>query len=180
MSETRELRKRKIVDTTNWVDIVNVGYGKFAAKKGDDNDGLQKCGADIWYLHPTKGWKHIFGETGQEAGHAEMHALVQFVGDICEFDVTKFNTILASATVKVEGKDVECGVLVECTAKPCCLFCSAMLGLLGIRPRDSDTKKSPVRMGGTQWVMLPTLRDFIAAKTGYSVVELAKIDSHKL
>jgi hypothetical protein len=177
--EARVLRKRKTVDATSWVHIVGIGFARFAASVGDDNDGMQGCGATILY-NDSGAWRPYVGATGRDHGHAEMHALFQFVAHVCKFKVDKFDAILASVTVEIDKNKVNCGIRVECTAKPCCLYCSAMLGLLGIRPWDANTKKSVSRMGGTQWGIPESLRQFISDKAGYSMAELAKIDSHAL
>jgi hypothetical protein len=57
---------------------------------------------------------------------------------------------------------------------------SAILGLLGIRPENARTKKSPHRMGGTRWSMPQTLRSFVSRCTGVPENALADIDSQPL
>jgi hypothetical protein len=165
------LRQRSGSNSTNWRTVVSTGYGRFAAAEGHSNDGSESCDAMIWYLNNRGHWKYIAGSTGKGAGHAEMHALSQFVTNICNGDLEVFRSIQAFG-------DGNSGVLVECESKPCCLYCSAMLGLLGIPPKDSKTKKAPQRMGGTQWGMTSSLRTFMSTASGYPASTLALIDSN--
>jgi hypothetical protein len=149
-----------------WQNIVAAGYNSFAAIEQNFNDGAQDCTAAVWYPSPRSGrWKYLVGATGQGCGHAEMHALSQFTNNVCGNDVATF-------------RDIRGGRLfVECESKPCCLYCSAVLGLLGIEPKDASTRKWKKRMGGTQWAITPQFRTFVANASGYNANDLAQFDS---
>ena len=59
------------------------------------------------------------------------------------------------------GKDIR----IKCEAKPCCRYCSAVLGLLGIRRWNRHTEKTWKTMGSTQWAITPNMRKFVALYT---------------
>jgi tRNA(Arg) A34 adenosine deaminase TadA len=150
-----------------WKDVVDKGYDAFAAEKGRVNDGNQDCVAYIAYRDSdiaTTKW--IVGSTGKGAGHAEMHALTQFVTNECDGKVSKFKEY------------AKYGIEVMCEAKPCCLYCSAILGMLRIKPWDHCTTKSDKRMGSTQWAINMSLRTFMSEYTGIPVQTFTDIDSY--
>jgi len=163
------LRGPAAAKTGDWRDVVRKGFDSFDAQVGTTSaDKSESCEAKIWYRQKRK-WTHITGATGHGAGHAEMHALSQFITNICSNKVSKFRALQD----EVENKS---GVRVECESKPCCVYCSAILGLLGITPKDKDTKKSPDRMGSTQWGMTSSLRSFVSDVSDYPEAILAMID----
>ena len=121
-------------------------------------DGAADCMATLYY-HPAG---TIPGSTG--TGHAEMVALDEFIRKICRMDPNemrkyfdrehkrdrKGNLLVSPAKVRI-----------ECTAKPCCLRCSSVLGALkiGAMPGTFKTRRS---MGSTQWGGLsPAVRGLI-------------------
>ena len=88
-----------------------------------------------------------YGNSG--AGHAEMNALEEFLKNACGYNAVTFGNSFP--------------ISIFCEEKPCCYYCSAMMGLLGIVPRTSQTRKNKKRMGKTQWggLSLPSLQ-FVA------------------
>jgi hypothetical protein len=162
----RVMRTRVVQSTETWQSVVQRGYDAFAATVGDENDGSEACLAGIAYL-PAPDADHVWivGSTGKGAGHAEMHALAQFVTNICGGRVDKFQDYARG------------DIAIYCEAKPCCRYCSSIMGLLGIRPWSKKTKKSPIRMGGTQWTTSMALRTFLSAFTAVPILTLGDIDS---
>jgi hypothetical protein len=161
----RQLRPRRKSVKVDWRTVVQDGYDRFDANVANFNDGNEDCTALIWYVDTDSRWHYIAGATGKGAGHAEMHALSQFVTNVCNGSVETFNEYKSYGSI-----------LVECEAKPCCRYCSAVLGLLGIGPKDSQTTKSPRRAGSTQWAIVSSLRTFLSDVTGYSVITFTSID----
>jgi hypothetical protein len=161
-------------------------WDDFYAEERDWNDGAQSCGAKLHYTDAAgQGWI-IAGSTGQGAGHAEMHALTQFIRNVCNFNEDTLT------------EHIDRGLHIECPAKACCVRCSIVLGALhftgtdgdyektvtrtrmatvrlangrmGRRKREydvtvtatSDTFKTLQRMGSTEWSMPPDIRTFLA------------------
>lgn len=161
-------------------------WDAFEADRNDDwNDGAQDCGAKLHYLDDSGQAQFIAGGTGSGAGHAEMHALTQFIRNVCNSNMVTLKTY------------IDRGPEIECTAKACCVRCSIVLGALGFSGRDvvthtttmqtrirtvtrgdrqyrrreqvpvthtstAYTYKSMKRMGSTEWSMPPDIRTFLA------------------
>jgi hypothetical protein len=124
------------------------GYASFTAEAREFNDGEETCAATIT-VSPLSGVgssETYSGSTKDGLGHAEMSALIKFLRQI------KFSQELFA----------NYRVVVECTSKPCCLYCSAILGSLGIVPTQT-TFKSPKTMG-ISYAVHHDLRKFLRMK----------------
>lgn len=125
--------------------ILRRGYRAFAARKSSGGgDGRAECQATLDY-----GDDSVEGATGRSHGHAEMDALHNFWVDVCEKDLETF---------KQKLKD---GVTIECTAKPCCARCAAILGAFGIAPTDETYKTRRILTGGGVWGMSLDLKNLM-------------------
>jgi hypothetical protein len=132
----------------SWQQLAALGYGQFAAndfRAGIDmSSGEQNCDAELYYSAADT---RIYGTTG--SGHAEMNALEAFLKNACQYNAATFGNSFP--------------ISIFCEEKPCCYYCSAMMGLLGISARTSNTRKVGTRMGSTQWGGLSyTSLDFVA------------------
>ena len=129
-------------------DLLDDGYAAFGTTKLEFNDGNESCKATLTSTHQkTRDVVKYTGETGKEAGHAEIHALLQFLKAI-SFSVTAFD---------------EYNLTITCLSKPCCKRCSAVMGLLKIAASDG-TYKSAKSMGSTSYSLPPSVRQFLATK----------------
>jgi hypothetical protein len=143
--------------------LICVGWHLFTAVEGENNDGEENCAASI--AATIGGVARSFdGKTGNQQGHAEIHALVKLLKD----PAINWNPALFSAAHPV----------VSCEVKACCLGCSAVLGLLGVRPR-ATTLKSRSSSAGPKYGVSPDLRTFIKAyihayPRGINATEAAK------
>ena len=155
MSSDRPRRTIVQKQAVDWDDK----WDAFSAEEtSDKGDGKMDCKAILYYAKDvtdtSQGYIQIFGETG--SGHAEMNALDEFIRTICGSKSATLSTYCAAGAL-----------FIECTTKPCCCRCSAILGALSVRPSSSDTKKTKAPMGSTQWGGLsPTVRDVIATYLG--------------
>ena len=77
-------------------------------------------------------------------GHAEMDALAQYVAT---------------------GNNTFENMVLSCTTKPCCVRCSAVLGLLGIEACDRTLKYSKP-MGSTEWGISDSVAKAVANHIG--------------
>lgn len=137
-------------------DLMDTGYTNFKAQEVGPNegDGTQSCDATLYYLPAGAGggvWSNAKGSTADHNGHAEMAAIFNFWVNVCQENYATFS----GATKRI-----------ECTSKPCCVRCSAILGLLLIARQSTATKKTSYTMGGTQWVLVEKLRQLLALATG--------------
>lgn len=120
---------------------------------GDHDDHSAQCRVEIFLdsdeFDVPSG--PIEGLTGRGHGHAEMdalHELLEKVGD----EVMK-------------GILEEGAVSLDCVAKPCCVHCSTMLGMLNVRARTPATMKSRHTMlAGGAWSVSLRLKTFLMSK----------------
>jgi hypothetical protein len=129
--------------------FAELGYARYSAPPGSENDGDENCEVKLRVnTHDdASGIAHYTsypGKTGKGNGHAEIDAIVTYLKTI-GWDPAAFRS---------------CPLFMECTSKPCCFYCSAVMGLLAIRPW-AQTFKSTKRMG-VSYGLPPQLRQFIA------------------
>jgi len=105
-------------------------WDAFVATVKDKGDGSQSCEAEIQTTDLAGTTVTYYGSTANGHGHAEIDALFQCLTNI---------GWSAGAFANLQ-------VTVSCTAKPCCKFCSAIMGNLGIGALDG-TFKSTKSMG---------------------------------
>lgn len=111
--------------------IFKDGWDAFVAEVRNFSDGEQRCDAELQATNnATQVTITYYGSTNNGHGHAEIDALYQFLKAI-QWDVASF----ANYTVTI-----------ECTAKPCCKYCSSVMGNLGIFAAG-ETYKSTKSMG---------------------------------
>lgn len=82
--------------------------------------------------------------------HPEMDALHNFYVGICNYNDHAFRSVLLS---------------MESGPSPCCIRCSAVLGLLGVVAMP-NTFKTPKPMGTTRWQIPDSIAQLLAIKTG--------------
>ena len=135
-------------------------YDQFDAQPGAINDSEERCAATLyWHEGNKRMWHSIGGKTGtQYCSHAEMNALHEFLGMIDW--PTNANIFWAY--------DLE----IECTSKPCCRQCSAVLGLLRIRPRGGTTKSLGNNRAG--WGLSNNMKQFLARLLEVNEVKLTR------
>jgi hypothetical protein len=150
-------------------DQLKVGFAAFNAEEGSGGSSSQDCDARLHYIignyQTGLQFNHVEGSTGQGHGHAEMDALHKFWTEICVEDLTVF--------VSYQKK-------IQCESKPCCVRCSAVLGLLGIEALDPDTKKTRATMGSTEWAVTSEVRDLLAQVTSQPAESFSSFGSCKL
>jgi len=129
--------------------LLEDGYRAFGAIEGGTNDGSQSCEA-VLQVTPVQGGalQTFMGSTSAQNGHAEIHALYQFLKTI-NYDVTSFRAHQLT---------------IECLAKACCRHCAAILGLLRAAP-TVRTFKEP-RNRGVSYSVPPDVRGFLAKFLG--------------
>ncbi len=117
------------------------GYAQFPAREvKKTSDGSEST--EVWLAW---GGEDFQGRTGQGHGHAEMDALHQIAIQIKSGDL-----------------DIDVGdKTVQCEAKPCCVNCASVLGLLGFVPLDDGTTKTRATMGSTQWTVTPAVKALV-------------------
>jgi hypothetical protein len=125
-------------------------WDKFVTAETKKGDGEKDCVAVLTYRGEERG--SITGVTGVE-GHAEIHALSQFFRNVCKYDLATLRRYQALNTGK------KAALQIKCTAKPCCVRCSVVLGGLGFRASKA-TYKNRSAMGQTQWVIHPNVATF--------------------
>jgi cytidine deaminase len=150
-------------------DQLKVGFAGFNAEVGTGGSSSQDCSARLHYIigDYVTGlqFNHVEGSTGQGHGHAEMDALHKFWTDICAKDLTTF--------ISYRKK-------IQCESKPCCVRCSAVLGLLGIEALDEDTRKTRSTMGSTEWAVTPDVRELLAEVTSQPAQSFSSLGSCEL
>ncbi len=134
-------------------------WSEFEAPETESGgDGAADCMATLHY-DPAR---TIPGSTG--TGHAEMVALDEFIKNVCRMDRGEMGKYFDREHKRDrKGKLLvsPAKVRIECTAKPCCLRCSSVLGALkiGAAPGTFKTRRP---MGSTQWGGLsPAVRGLI-------------------
>jgi hypothetical protein len=128
--------------------LLDQGYSSFHTEEREFGDGRQDCSAKLIVVDGS-GVRSVYdGSTSSQKGHAEIDALCQFLREI-GWNTGTYNTY----TKKI-----------ECTSKPCCKYCAAVMGLLGIIPSDRTYKSR--RSMGVSYALPPYLRRFISDKTG--------------
>jgi hypothetical protein len=124
------------------------GYAAFHTDERQFNDGSQQCDATLYVTDIHGGTMQFTGSSTKGKGHAEMTALFAFLESI-KWDVAEYRTY----TVEI-----------ECLNKPCCKFCAAVMGSIGITPRP-NTFKSAKSMG-ISYNMTMQMRKFLGAYLG--------------
>ena len=128
--------------------LLSQGYSYFNTEERDFNDGMQDCSVDLTVLAQNGVRSDFHGTTSSQRGHAEIDALCQFLTQI-GWNVGAYSNYTLQ---------------IACTSKPCCVYCSAIMGLLGIIPSDG-TYKSRRRMG-VSYALPYQLRRFISELIG--------------
>jgi len=82
--------------------------------------------------------------------HAEMDALDGFYAIICGYNDHAFGSVNLS---------------IEPACTPCCIRCSAVLGLLGVVALP-NSEKTPISMGTNQWQLPDSIVKLLSIKTG--------------
>jgi hypothetical protein len=151
-------------------------WNKFSAPRDDkSNDGAQECGAYLLYKDSAgTAQPPIRGETVAKEGHAEMNALNRFLRDQCGYDGSKLKEF---QTRNGDKKDPV--LAIDCTAKPCCVRCSIVLGALGFWATPG-TSKTTRAMGSTNWGMHPRAEQFLRDFLGLSLDEFNFLRGIKL
>jgi hypothetical protein len=132
------------------------GYDSFEAVEDYHSDGTEGCAVILTAINLETGERSDpEGKTGKGHGHAEIDALYEFL-DAIEWDTEKFGKYSLTIT---------------CTDKSCCKYCSAVMGLLGIKA-GKKTYKSNKKMG-VSYSLPPRIREFISevCKVSERVVE---------
>ncbi|MHB1056341.1 MAG: hypothetical protein ACYC0F_00480 [Rhodanobacter sp.] len=129
--------------------IFKDGWDGFIAKEATKGDGSQSCEAEIQATNNTTNVTvTYYGNTKNLHGHAEIDGLYQFM-----------KAIGWNAAVWTQYT-----VTVTCEAKPCCKYCSAVLGNLGVFATDG-TYKSTKSMG-VSYALPPDMRAFLSRFLG--------------
>ena len=155
-SVRRSTRQRRVTVALD----VDQAWHDFEAEEqeGDHADHSAECRARI--LVAAGGQTVPFeGQTGRNAGHAEMAALAALLSQVG-------GTALAGLLQNGQ-------VFVECLGKPCCVHCSTMLGLMGVLPSSPATKKSRRTMlAGGAWGLTADLKKFVVNACGIAEADL--------
>src|SRR5262245_11359809 len=121
------------------------GYDSFKAEENYHSDGGEDCAVILTAIKLKTGEENDYeGKTGRGHGHAEIDALYKFLEKI-EWDTKKF---------------LKYSLTITCTDKSCCTYCSAVMGLLGIKA-GKKTYKSNKKMGPS-YSLPPIIRKFIS------------------
>ena len=144
---TREIKKPFAQVKDSLARALREYWDDFDADTKEGGDGEESCSACV-----TIGGKAFQGETGKGCGHAEMHALAQYAD-------SAYDKIKGKVDI-FEGKDI----VVSCPGKPCCLWCSVVLGIVGAGPKDAATTKASKRMGSTSWGVSDNLARALAIR----------------
>ena len=139
-------KTRRLGDNSIALKLLKVGYKAFDAAVSINGDGSESTEVTLYVYSGRRLRKQYIGRTGKGHGHAEMDALYQFVKD----------KTVPHANVSLE---------LSCTAKPCCVRCSAVLGLLNVSTANDNTHKSPKAMGSTQWGIPDEVAEYVASVT---------------
>jgi len=133
------------------------GWDNFIAEVRDFNSGSQDCTATIQATkNDTDRTVTYTGNSKSNHGHAEIDGLYLFLGDIGWSADAFWNYTLT----------------VECVSKPCCKYCSAVLGLLGVIALDGTYKVN--KKMGISYALPPDIRHFIMRL--YTVTEQTVLD----
>lgn len=133
--------------------LLKEGYESFAASEGSKDSGDGKETTEVKLYYGPTGSNTVPGKSGYGKGHAEMAALYEYYSKTHGNNERRF---LANVG----------GTKLDCTSKPCCVRCSAILGLLGVQPYRDSTKKTQDTMGSTEWGMHPDLRNVLRNHEG--------------
>jgi hypothetical protein len=137
--------------------LLDEGFKLFDAKIRDFGDGREDCSATLSAFYGEAMEQSDYeGTTKGGHGHAELDALYRFLDDI-GWDTNAFSNYVLQIT---------------CTAKPCCKYCSAVMGLLGISPGHGTYKVN--KSMGISYVIPPKIREFIGKFGGYSQSKVEK------
>ena len=153
-------RNRQVVvslDPTLPRRLIAEGYASFNAIESEHGDGSQSTSVTLYWNNLK-----ISGSTGNFQGHAEMDALTGFLNLTCDKNKETFKKLVGQCSI-------------SCTAKPCCVRCSSLLGLLGIRPFGNKTKKTRRAMEQTNYVLPKRLIEAIAYAIGQPEEVVRKI-----
>lgn len=127
------------------------GWDNYNAPVRTEGDGKMTCKVQLWVFGYNPSGSEtsvgtIFpGDNTKGKGHAEMHALWQFLSGI-GWDVDTFNSY--------KGK-----MFLDCPAKPCCKMCASVLGLLDIQPAPNGTKSTKTM--GISYALNVDIRKFL-------------------
>jgi hypothetical protein len=130
--------------------LLDEGFNLFKTQVLDFNDGDPNCSVilsavDNNTLAPDDFHQYDYhGNTGNGHGHAELDALYQFL-DAIKWNTNTFHNYFLQIT---------------CTEKPCCKYCSAVMGHLGVTPGQGTYKTN--RSMGVSYTIPPPLRKFIS------------------
>jgi hypothetical protein len=120
------------------------GWNMFVTQERDFNDGQQDCDAEIQATNRTTDTTiTYYGTTANLRGHAEIDGLYQFLKSI-NWDVNAFQNYVVTVT---------------CLAKPCCKYCSAVLGLCNIYATEGTYKVNKAM--GVSYALPPDVRAFL-------------------
>ncbi|GAB7026365.1 hypothetical protein [Geotalea toluenoxydans] len=120
------------------------GWNAFVTDIKDFNDGIEACQAELQATHNvTNNTTSFYGDTKGLHGHAEIDAVWQFLKSI-NWDVQEFPNYQLTIT---------------CKSKPCCQYCAAVLGNLGVFA-GKDTYKIKKAMG-VSYALPPDVRKFL-------------------
>jgi hypothetical protein len=123
------------------------GFDQFITDERDFNDGAQLCDAELQATHRTTGvTTTYYGSTKNLHGHAELDGVFQFL------------TAIGWSQARFEDYDLT----IDCPSKPCCRYCSSILGHLGVFAVDG-TYKSRKKMG-VSYAIPPDLRTFLVRR----------------
>jgi hypothetical protein len=120
------------------------GYKAFITIERDFNDGEQACDAEIQATNnKTNATVTYYGKSTAGHGHGEIDALYQFLRAIY-WNTTNYDQYTVTVT---------------CEAKPCCKYCAAVMGNLGIfaTPGTYKAKKAM----GVSYALPPDVRTFL-------------------
>ncbi|MGH7122030.1 MAG: hypothetical protein ACREFP_24065 [Acetobacteraceae bacterium] len=162
----------------------------FSAEETEDKgDGREECQAVLYYPKDlaacTPASKivevgDIVGTTGQ--GHAEMNAITESIRKFC---MTGDAATLEQRALLLKSYCDSGQLSIKCTAKPCCVKCSAALGALNFSPITdhsggdvSHTRKTRKTMGSTQWGgLMPDVRGIIAQYLAISLESFEELSN---
>ena len=133
-------------------------WDAFVTTESNTGDGSQSCEAEIQATDPATGTTvTYYGSTRNNRGHAEIDALYQCL-KASNWSVATFGALQ---------------VTVHCTAKPCCKFCSAIMGNLGIGA-GAQTYKSKKPMG-VSYALPPEVRRFLMAANNCTESDILEV-----
>lgn len=120
------------------------GWDGFVTDVRDFNDGLADCDAELQATNnATQSTITYYGAAKNGHGHAEIDALYQFLKSI-NWDHQGFQGYTVTIT---------------CLAKPCCKYCAAVMGNLGIAATHGTYKVNKAM--GVSYNLPPDVRTFL-------------------